>query len=150
MWTHLDGGLNPNFLELRDVEDVLRPDLREQMERMLRSSQAARERVAEVAERARETQASATSRDNLVTCTVSAGIGIVDLTISPRAMQRYSSQQLAAAVREVIAEANRRLGAAVAEQYRSLLGDSFDPQALADPDAAADAIKNMSMRLHGG
>lgn len=65
-------------------------------------------------------------------------------------MQRYSSQQLAAAVREVIAEANRRLGAAVAEQYRSLLGDSFDPQALADPDAAADAIKNMSMRLHGG
>lgn len=56
MWTHLDGGLNPNFLELRDVEDVLRPDLREQMERMLRSSQAARERVAEVAERARETQ----------------------------------------------------------------------------------------------
>jgi DNA-binding protein YbaB len=128
----------------------MRPELAEQFERMLRASRRARERLAELNERGRDARGMGASDDGLVTCTVGAGEGITDLTISPRAMERYSSTQLADTIRAVIAEANDRLRAAVVEQYRDVLGDSFDPRALADPDAAADAIKNVSARLHGG
>jgi DNA-binding protein YbaB len=127
----------------------MRPDLAEQLERMLRASRQTRERLAEMNAPGREAQGTGASEDGLVTCTVSAGAGITDLTINPRAMERYRSDQLAATIREVITEANAQLRTAVVEQYREVLGESFDPQALADPDAAAEAIKNVSARLYG-
>lgn len=124
----------------------MRPDLEEQMERMLRSFRQTREQLMQAQTRTREAQGWATSRDNLITCAVTSA-GISDLTISPRALQRYDAPRLAATIREVIAEANAHLQAYAAEQYREVLGDSFDPQALTDPDAATEAIQNMRRRL---
>lgn len=62
-------------------------------------------------------------------------------------MERYRADQLAATIREVIAEANAQLQAYVTEQYQEVLGGSFDPAAFADPDAAGEAIKRMRDRL---
>lgn len=62
-------------------------------------------------------------------------------------MERYDAGRLADTVREVIAEATAQLRAYVSEQYREILGETFDPEALADPDAAAEQIRRLRDHL---
>lgn len=121
----------------------------ERIEQMLRSFRQTREKLSELNVRAREAQGWAASRDNLITCTVTSGGGISDLTISPRALERYDAATLAGTIRSVIAEANAQLQANIANQYQEVLGQSFDPQALADPEAAEAAVQDMARRLRG-
>lgn len=118
-----------------------------QLEQMLRSLRATQERLGEVQDRVSSAYGTARSRDNLVSCTVGPGGNITELHISPRAMDSYRADQLAGTIRDVITEANAQLHAYVAEQYRDVLGESFDPASLADPDAAAEAIRAMRDRL---
>jgi methyl coenzyme M reductase beta subunit len=58
-------------------------------------------------------------------------------------MQRYSAAQLAATIQQVVAEANASLNDSIGGQYRDILGDSFDLDALTDPDAAAEAVAHI-------
>jgi DNA-binding protein YbaB len=125
-------------------------DPAEQMEQILRSFKQTRERLTEARARAREAYGSARSRDHLIECTVGPDGQITNLTISPRAMEDYDAARLAATIQDVIAEANAQLRAYLAEQSREVFGESFDPEALAEPDAAMEAIKTMRDRLRGG
>src|SRR5690606_31893768 len=87
----------------------MEPGVNERIEQMLRSFRQTRQKLSELNARARETQGWAASRDNLITCTVPSGAGITDLTISPRALERYDAATLADTIRGVIAEANAQL-----------------------------------------
>ncbi len=127
----------------------MEPGVNERIEQMLRSFRQTRQKLSELNARAREAEGWAASRDNLITCTVTAGRGITDLTISPRAMERYDATTLADTIRAVIAEANARLQASIADQYQEVLGEGFDPHALADPEAAEAAVQDMARRLRG-
>jgi len=127
----------------------MEPGVNERIEQMLRSFRQTRQKLSELNARARETQGWAASRDNLITCTVTSGAGITDLTISPRALERYDAATLADTIRGVIAEANAQLQANLTDQYREVLGEGFDPHALADPEAAEAAVQDMARRLRG-
>lgn len=125
----------------------MRMEFAEQMEQMLRSFRQIREGLAEAHARVKAVHGYARSRDHLITCSVGPGGYLSELIISPQAMERYDAATLAATIRDVVAEANAQLRAYVAAQYREVLGGSFDPDALSDPDAAMEAVKHMRDRL---